>query len=450
MKQARQPPIRVDGQGREWHNGRSAATNEHDGPQMKPILSLAAALLLLLPAPHAGAQVSTAALAAKLGAPSGKPFSPAFTVNGRIVTQYEFEQRLALMSLLSGPGDHTKEAINSLINDKLQLAEAAKYGIAPNPKAVQDAMDGFAARVNMTSDQFLAALEKGGVDAQSFRDFISAGVVWRDVVQGTLTQGIDISDAAVKDSRALSLAHGAPQVLLSELMLPATPDYIQQTGPLAEQLSQTLKGDKDFSAAAEKYSASASAKVGGKLDWVALSNLPQPVAQAVAGLNIGAVSKPVLLPNAIGLFELRGMKDAAPPPPGQIQVEYLEYLIPGAGTPAARAEIARLNARVTACGGLYAAAKGQPKERLVHETQLLPQVPADVAYELAKLDPNEVSTNLTHGGNTVYLMLCARSVVENPQPTLDEMRNALFGARVAALAEAKLAELRAQAIIQTP
>lgn len=418
--------------------------------KMKPILSLAAALTLLLPAAGAQAQISTTALVAKLGTGAGQPFSPAFRVNGRIVTHYELQQRIKLMTLLSGPGDHAREAVKSLINDKLELAEAAKYGITADPKAVQAAMDSFAARLKLKTDKLLAELAKGGVDAQSFIDFMTAGVVWRQVVQGTMTQGIDISDAAVKQSRDLSLAHGAPEVLLSELMLPASPAYIQQTGPLAQQLSATLKGDAAFSAAARKYSASASAPTGGKLQWVPISNLPQPVVQAVVGLNIGEVSKPVLLPNAIGLFELRGLKDAGPPPPGKVQVGYMEYMIPHAGTPAAKAEVARLNRTVSACGDLYAVAKGQPKDRLLHETKLLPQVPTDVAYELAKLDPGEVSTNLTRNGNRVYLMLCTRTLVQTPEPTLDQMRNAIFGARVTARAEAKLAELRAQAIIQVP
>jgi peptidyl-prolyl cis-trans isomerase SurA len=87
---------------------------------------------------------------------------------------------------------------------------------------------------------------------------------------------------------------------------------------------------------------------------------------------------------------------------------------------------------------------------LTRVTRALPKVPADVALELAKLDPGESSTNLTRGNNTVFLMLCARTVTETPPQTPEEMKNALFAAKVNALADQKLDELRAAAIIRKP
>ena len=77
-------------------------------------------------------------------------------------------------------------------------------------------------------------------------------------------------------------------------------------------------------------------------------------------------------------------------------------------------------------------------------------MPADVALELAKLDPGEVSTTIRQGPNTVLLMLCSRTVTETPPQSQDDLRNALFNARVNTLADAKLDKLRAAANIRTP
>lgn len=411
--------------------------NEQNGPEMRLTLSLTTCLALLAPGLSAAAQ-------------DGNSFAPAVMVNERAVTNYEVAQREALLTLLSGPGDHHDEAVKGLIDDRLRLDEAARYGLVVGDTDVKNGMEEFAARSNMKADEFVSKLQQGGVDPQTFRDFVKAGQAWRAVVSATIAPTVKVTDADIQDARQLSLAHGVPRVLLSELILPGTPEYIGQTGPLAEQLSATLKGDTAFAAAAQQYSVSDSAKNGGRIDWIPVSNLPQSVVTAVVSLSPGQVSKPIALPNAIGLFELRGLADAAPPPAAQISVDYIEYQIPDIRTPEGAAALARVRDKTNGCGDLYGLAKGAPEGILTRLSQTLAAVPADVALELAKLDPGEVSTTIRQGPNTVLLMLCSRTVTETPPQTQDEMRNALFNQRVNMLADAKLDKLRAAANIRTP
>ncbi len=404
---------------------------------MRKILTLMAGLVLMAPAVPAAAA-------------DPNPFAPALFVNGRIITNYEIAQREKFLEAVEGPGDRRAEAIKALIDDKIRLFEAAKYGFKPDDAQVTAGMDEFAARGKMTADQMVGELQKYGVDPQTFRDFIAAGVAWRAVVQGTIAPGVNITDAQTREAQSLSLAHGAPRLLLSEIILPAAPEYLAQSVPLAEQLSQTLHGDAAFAAAAKQYSASDSAKDGGKLQWISADTLPHQVVQAVIGLSPGQVSKPVSLPNAIGIFEMRGLGDSAPPPAGSIQVHYAEFLIPGVRTPEVAAEAARIRAKAETCNDLYGLARGKPPAVLTETTQLLPQVPADVALELAKLNPGAASTTLTRGGDTVYLMLCDRIVVADPEPPLSQLRDALYSAVVNELSDQKLDQLRAAAIIRKP
>lgn len=412
---------------------------------------LLCAALAVAPAGAAAAQGSAAAAdTVGMDAATANPFSAALFVNGSAITNYEIVQRERFLQAIEGPGDHRKEAVKALIDDKLRLFEAAKYGIKPTDKEVQDGMTEFASRAQMTADQFVAELKKADVDPQTFRDFVAAGQVWRTVVQGLVTPQIHISEQDLKDSHALSLAHGVPRLLLSELIMPATPDYANQTIPLAEHLSQTLHGDAAFAAAAKKYSASDTASKGGKLDWIPATSLPNSVVKAVTGLSPGEVSPPVAMPNAVGIFELRGISDAPAPPADRIEVDYAEYLVPGIRTPQVARTVARIRARASTCNDLYAIAKGQPPSVLTRTTQKLPQVPADVRLELAKLDPGESSTTLTSGTNTVFLMLCSRTVAPDTPQTTEEQMNALFGSKVNALADQKLDELRAAAIIRYP
>ena len=170
---------------------------------------------------------------------------------------------------------------------------------------------------------------------------------------------------------------------------------------------------------------------------------------AVLSLSPGQVTSPMALPNALVLFEMRGLEDAASVPSADVSVDYMEYLIPGGHSPEALAEAARIKAKAQTCGDIYGAVKGTPPDQLTRTTQKLAAVPTDVGYALAKLDPGEVSTDLTRGSALVYLMLCSRTASPTPPPTEDELRAALFDQRVNGLADAYLAKLRAAAIITT-
>ncbi|TMV79842.1 hypothetical protein FGG78_25655 [Thioclava sp. BHET1] len=384
-----------------------------------------------------------------LAAESDQPFAPAAIVNGSAVTNYEVDQRAKMLTVLSGPGDHTKQALKALIDERVELAQAKQFGVTVSDDDIKQGEAEFASRAKLSTEQFLDVLAKAGVAPETFRDFVRAGQAWRQVVRGLISPTVTVSDADVISAQSATMARGAPEVLLSELVLPATPEYIAQTEPLAKQLSQTLHGDAAFSAAARKYSASQSAPNGGQLKWMPASNLPSGIAQEVLALSPGQVSAPITVPNAFVLFEMRGLRDAQSIPRDNIEDDYMIYTV-GDASAESRARAAHLQATLTDCAQLYKLNKGKPASLLQHETQKLPQVPADVALELAKLNPGASSISLQRPGQTALLMLCSRNVVTDPPTKTSDVRDAVFNKRVEDKAEAYLAKLRAGAVITYP
>ena len=76
-------------------------------------------------------------------------------------------------------------------------------------------------------------------------------------------------------------------------------------------------------------------------------------------------------------------------------------------------------------------------------------MPADIAAELAKLDPNESSTALrrNNGADLLMVWLCNRTV-ELEEGAREEIRQALFSQRLETYASGYLEELRSDAIIR--
>ncbi|WP_347310187.1 peptidylprolyl isomerase [Defluviimonas sp. SAOS-178_SWC] len=411
-------------------------------------------------------------------AQSGK-FAPAIIVNDSVVTQYELDQRIRFLTILRAPGDVVAEAEKGLTEDRLRSQAAKAAGITPNDQQIAAGMAEFASRANLDTEQFLQAIGQAGIAPETFRDFVSAGLAWREVVRGRFGPRVSISEAEIDRAMSVAAQRGAgPRVLMSEILIPMNPGNAAEIRDLATELSGTIRSDAAFAAAARQYSAAPSRAEGGQLDWIPLTNLPPQVRQIIAGLANGQVSPPVPLGNAMGLFRLRGLQQGGEISAANISVDYAQLLIAGGRTPEALAMAEQVRGEVDTCDDLYRVAKGRPAGELLRETRPLGQVPADIAAELARLDDNESSTALTRGNALVFLMLCKRSatlaagsapvVTDVSAPTGDgvpaidpalgfgqgpsraQVREELVNQRLAGFADGYLAELRANAIIRTP
>lgn len=400
---------------------------------------------------HLATLISVGLLVFTQASPSlaqGNPFAPRIYINDRAVTEFELAQRMRFMQLLRAPGSTEEIALKNLIEDRLRLTAAKQLGLAVTPEQIQAGMEEFAGRANLTADDFVAELGKAGVEAQTFRDFVEAGVIWRDVVRTKFGARANISETEIDRALAAASQQAAVTVQVSELVIAAPAG--QEVAAMAEaiRLKAEIDNGASFGALARSRSAAASAARGGRLDWMPLANLPPAIAPFIVALSPGEVSDPVAVTGGVALFQLQARKALPQPAPTSVTVDYAQFLVPDNGN--AAAELARLHAKADSCDDLYGLAKGLPAEHLLRETKPLAEVPQDVALELARLDAGESSTALVRGGARVFLMLCARAPLFEAAPTRDAVRAQLANQRLSGYADDYLADLRANAIIREP
>ncbi|MDJ0822137.1 MAG: peptidylprolyl isomerase [Paracoccaceae bacterium] len=375
-------------------------------------------------------------------------FSPAIKVNDLVITGYELQQRALMLQALNAPGDTARLAREQLIDDRLRLQAMNDAGIRPSPEEVLDGMAEFASRAELSREEFAQALAQRGVAEETFREFVRAGLGWRQVVRQRFAGRINVSEAEV--DRALSSRGGGSniRVLLSEIIMPMPPQQEQTVRARAERISQ-ITSTSAFSAEARRHSATATRGNGGRLPWQELSELPPVLRPLVLALQPGEVTEPLPIPNAIALFQLRDIEETDFTAPEISAVEYAAYYMPGGRSPETLAKARVLAGSVDRCDDLYGVAKGQPAEVLERGTLTPAELPDDIAIELAKLDPGEVSTALTRaGGQTlVFLMLCGRTTALTEDVDREQFTIGLRNQRLAAAAEGYLAQLRADARI---
>jgi peptidyl-prolyl cis-trans isomerase SurA len=372
-------------------------------------------------------------------------FAPRLYVNDRVITNYEVEQRALFLRVLRAPGNPEEEALKALTEDRLRQTEAERLGLKLTEEELNTGLTEFASRANLSVEQFVAELGKAGIAPETFRDFVSAGLLWRQVVRARFLGQVPISENDIDRALEASARPRALQVLASELVIPAPEGQEEAAMAKAQELSDSLSGEGAFAAAARQYSAAPTAGSGGRLDWVPLANLPAAIGQKILALDAGEVSDPIAVPGAVVLFLLRDVAMDTKAEPISVSVEWAEFLVPDDA-----AAIAEILANSDECNDLYGQAKGLPEDRLTVTKAGLEEVPGDVALELSRLDPGEASTDLTRGGFRRLLMLCGREQVVDPVPTRDQIREQVINQKLEGMAEGYLEELRSAAIIREP
>ncbi|WP_254702994.1 peptidylprolyl isomerase [Roseovarius sp. THAF8] len=377
------------------------------------------------------------------------PFEAVIKVNDLAITRYEVAQRARMLQLFRAPGNPQKLAREQLIEDRLKLDAATNAGFVLEDEQLMAGMEEFASRANLSAEEMVTSLGQAGVDESSFRDFVRAGMTWREFSRARFAPQINVDEDDIARARLSIGNQTSVRVLLSEIIMPLGNGDPQAIQDRANQISQYTT-EAEFAAAARRYSATESAGRGGRMEWVAINDLPEGLRPVVLGLAPGEVSDPLPLQGAIALFQLRDIEETDQPAREYEEIEYAAYYIDGGRTEQALARAARIDADTDTCDDLYGIAHGQPEQVLERGSKAPSEIPDDIRLALTKLDPGEISTAVTRsGGQTlVLLMLCSRTPkTDGEAPGVEQLTNFIQSRRLDSYASAYLEELRAEARI---
>lgn len=395
------------------------------------------------PCPGAAAVLLTLGLAG--AATAQEPFSAAARVNDDIVTHYELEQRALFLEAVRTPGDLRTEALEALVDERLQMQEARRAGTVATPVEIEQGLAEFAARAELGPEEFLGELAREGIAPETVRDFIATGVSWRNLVRDRFGPQARVTDAELAEASLLAPDIDAVQIRFAEIVLPLTPRNRDVLRDQSAQLAQELNFDTGaFSDAARRFSAAQTARNGGVTDWRPLSAVPSVLRDRLVSLRVGETSTPIQLGRAFAIFQLRGIResDRTEPPIGT--VDFATIPLPGIQAPEGQAAAASLRADIDVCDDLYGRRPGAFERR----SAPLPEIERDIGLALSALDANEISfeTVRANGAETLAVMLCARRAVL-AEDALEALRDSLFSRRLTGHADGLLEDLRATAII---
>lgn len=378
-------------------------------------------------------------------------FAPVIVINDAVVSEFEIDQREAMLRVFRTPGDLQQVARDQLIEDRLKLEALNAAGLRITPEGLRGAMGEFSARENMDVDQFIAVLGQAGVAEETFRDFVRVNVSWREYIRSRFGDRAQVSEAEIDQALRQSSGSAGIEVLLNEIIIAAPPPRAASALATAQRIAQ-LTSTSAFEAEARRVSALPSRTRGGRLDWLPITNYPAGLRGLLLDLAPGQVTAPIPITDGVALFQMRGLREVNQVAPEPAAIEYAAFYIAGGLTDRALREAQSIDNRVDTCDDLYGVAQGLPEDRLQRDVLPPADIPTDVAMILATLDTGETNYSLTraNGETLVFLMMCGRTPVLGEGVDRETVRNQLRSQRLANYADALLADLRAAATISFP
>ncbi len=153
----------------------------------------------------AGCALALAVLAG--GASPARAQSVAVMVNGEPITNYDIEQRTKLNFLTTRKQMARQEVIDELINEKVKIKEAKRFGVDPTGSDIDQAFAGMSSRMRITPDQLVKSLESQGVRPETLKARLRADMVWTSLVRGRYKESLQVGE---KDVAAAAQGSGEP------------------------------------------------------------------------------------------------------------------------------------------------------------------------------------------------------------------------------------------------
>jgi peptidyl-prolyl cis-trans isomerase SurA len=292
-------------------------------------------------------------------------------VNGDVITDTDIDQRLGLVLAANGGriADEEKQRlrlqiIRNLIDEKLQLQEAAENDIRINEAEVTRSFERIAQNFKRTPAQFEIYLKGNSSSSNSLKAQIRAEMAWSRVLRRKVEPMVNVGDDEVQQViDKLNAAKGKDEFHVGEIFLSATPETLDAVMQDASRIVGQVRGGASFVAYARQFSEASSAGLGGDLGWVRGEQLNSAVSTAVAALEPGQVTDAIPVTGGVAIMALIEKRQVLAADPLMAQLSLKQLTIPlKADTTEAQArakveEIGRLSQNMGGCGGVEALAQ---------------------------------------------------------------------------------------------
>jgi len=228
------------------------------------------------------------------------------TVNNTLITDTQISLRAGLLRL-EGRGSSNNArlemASEELVEEALKLQEAERLKITITDEQIAEGYLGVARNLRVSVDKLNQILTASGVNVQTLKDRLKAGLAWQAVTQSAVVPRVQISDLELDEKAAGELDDSMSyDYMLKEVLfiIPKGSKSASQRTAQANQYRKSFQGCDSAVDLSLSYTDAAVIDVGRRH----ATQLPEPIAKELAGLQNGGITKPRVTDGGVSMLAI--------------------------------------------------------------------------------------------------------------------------------------------------
>ena len=372
-------------------------------------------------------------------------------VNDDPISFTDVRQRARLLLLSLGGRQPTQEqvqqitaqALEQLIDEKLQLQEAAEYEVEVSDNEIASSIDRLAQQSGLTRDSLLSSLLQSGINPTSLEDQTRADIAWRRIMSGLYGSRIRISDNQIQEQLKRFQADAKKeQYLASEIFLFApTPEDKVQALTAANSILEQLRAGAPFEVAAQRFSSAPTAATGGDMGWIVLDDFEDARKAALQAMTEPGLTPPITVDDGIYLMSMRGKRD---PSESTTLVDVARLTVANGSDADLKAAVESIEG----CASVETVADADENLRAVTLNDLNVEDLGPEAKAMVTTTPIGEATDIfAQSGTLAVMYVCDRRDDVEAVPSRDQIEDRLYGEQLGMISERSLRNLRREATI---
>ncbi len=372
-------------------------------------------------------------------------------VNDDPISFTDVRQRARLLLLSLGGQQPTQEqvqqitaqALEQLIDEKLQLQEASEYDVEVSDNDIASSIDRLAQQSGLTRDSLVASLLQSGVNPTSLEDQTRADIAWRRIMSGLYGSRIRISDNQIKEQlKRLQADAKKEQYLTSEIFLYApTPEDKAQALTAANSILEQLRSGAPFEVAAQRFSSAPTAATGGDMGWIVLDDFEDQRRAVLQTMAEPGLTAPITVEDGIYLINMRAKRD---PSQATTLVNVTRLTVSNGSETDLKAAVDEIES----CAAVEAVADANDILRSVALNDLDVEDLGPEGKAMVMNTPIGEATDIfAQSGTLAVMYVCDRKDDVEAVPSRDQIEDRLYSEQLGMISERSLRNLRREATI---
>jgi len=250
-------------------------------------------------------------------------------VNGEPITAIDVEQRMKFIQLSTQKTPPRQDVIEELINDKLKVREAKRWGIEVPDSEIDSQFTSMAGRLRRTTDQLAQELTKAGASAGTLKAQIRANLAWQQLVRGRYQSSLQLSEKDIQSALEAKKPDDKDDVAFDYVMRPILLLVPPGSPPTVfegrRKEAEALRGR--FRSCEEGIGIARSLRDVAVRDRVirTSADLPEPLRKVLDSIPIGHLTAPEITRLGVEMFAICAKQESKADSPGKRQARDAIY-----------------------------------------------------------------------------------------------------------------------------